>query len=287
MKKSDFYNLYKEPVKVGRISYINVAPIYYGFDNGLKPSWLNMLSASPSILNNMMSKGLLDISPVSSVAYAQYSSEWLLLPDLSISCMGSVMSVLLASRLPFEMLHKKKILLTDDSASAAKLIELLFALNGIVPLFKKGSIKEPDSIDKDISALLIIGDAALKIKWDRWYEYTWDLGSMWNNIKGLPFVFSVWAVRKRFAEKRPEAVSYLIDLFNLSKQKGSKEIDKVVVSSSEKLGIDKKVCREYYKKLCYDLGELQTKSLKVFFDDLIRKHIFSKKVALSFFEKQF
>ena len=285
MTISDGYTLYRKPVKVGRISYINVAPIYYGFDNGLKPAWFNMSSAPPSVLNNMMSKGMLDISPVSSVAYARHCDEWLILPDLSISCMGKVMSVMLVSNLPFERLHKKKVLLSDDSASAVKLIELFFALKNIEPLLEKSSIKTPENIDKDVSAVLVIGDAALNINWKHWYDYTLDLGSMWKNIKGLPFVFSVWAVRKEFVEKRPEAVAEVIKLFNYSKQKGNKEIEQVVVSSSEKLGIDKAVCRKYYQKLCYDLGESQINGLNAFFDSLTREQIFAKKVNLSFFAK--
>jgi chorismate dehydratase len=284
MTISDVYTRYQEPVKVGRISYINVAPIYYDFDYGLKPPWLDMLSAPPSVLNHMMSNELLDISPVSSVAYAEHCSEWLLLPDLSVSCMGRVMSVVLASHLPFEMLHNKKVMLTDDSASSAKLIELLFSLNHITPLFKKGTIKTPEDIDEDASAVLVIGDAALNINWSQQYDYVWDLGSMWKQLKDLPFVFSVWAVRKSFAERRPEVVSSVIELFHLSKKKGTKEIERVIVSGVEKLGIDTAVCRKYYKKLCYDFGELQKKGLMNFFDDLFKEHLISKKVRLSFFQ---
>ncbi len=285
MTISDVYTRYREPVKVGRISYINVAPIYYDFDYGLKPRWFDMLSAPPSVLNHMMSKELLDISPVSSVAYAEHCSEWLLLPELSVSCTGRVMSVVLASHLPFEMLHNKKVMLTDDSASSAKLIELLFSLNHITPLFKKGTIKTSEDIDEDASAALVIGDAALNINWSRQYDYVWDLGSMWKQLKGLPFVFSVWAVRKSFAERRPETVSSVIELFHLSKKKGTKEIERVIVSGAEKLGIETAVCRKYYKKLCYDFGELQKKGLMNFFDELFKAHMISKKVHLSFFEK--
>ena len=285
MTISDIDTRYQEPVKIGRISYINVAPVYYDFDNGLNPPWFHMLSAPPSVLNNMMSNGLLDISPVSSVAYAEHLNEWLLLPDLSISCMGKVMSVVLASHLPFEMLHNKKVMLTDDSASAAKLTELLFALNHVTPLLKKGPLKTAGDIDEDATAVLIIGDAALNINWSHQYDYIWDLGSMWKKIKGLPFVFSVWAVRKSFAERRPEVVSSVIDLFHLSKKTGNKQIECVIVSGAEKLGIDATVCRKYYKKLCYDFGELQQEGLMAFFDDLFKKHIISNKVRLSFFEK--
>ena len=95
--KSEQYRK-QSPVKVGRISYINVAPIYYGLDKGLKPAWLKMVTAPPSVLNNMLANGDIDISPISSVAYALHQKDWLLLPDLSIACSGDVMSVILGGR---------------------------------------------------------------------------------------------------------------------------------------------------------------------------------------------
>ncbi|MCJ7615631.1 MAG: hypothetical protein MUO43_03740, partial [Desulfobacterales bacterium] len=67
MKHQVKNNIAIPPVNLGRIVYMNVAPVYYGIDNGLKPDWLKIVSAPPSTLNEMMEKEELDISPVSSV----------------------------------------------------------------------------------------------------------------------------------------------------------------------------------------------------------------------------
>ncbi|MBL0717209.1 MAG: menaquinone biosynthesis protein, partial [Desulfosarcina sp.] len=152
-------------LKLGRISYVNVAPVYYLLDGNLKPQWCEIVSSPPSGLNKMLSNGEIDISPVSAAAYAQHQDDWLLLPELSISCMGKVMSVLLASKLPFEKLDNKKVVLTDDSASAAKLIELLFVKKNIKPVFQKISINNSSDIYTDADAVLVIGDTALNRDW--------------------------------------------------------------------------------------------------------------------------
>ena len=87
-------------VRLGRISFINVDPIYYGIEHEISSDEVRIESAPPVELNRMMAAGLLDISSVSSAAYGACHKEWLLLPGLSIACTGNVMSVLLVSRMP-------------------------------------------------------------------------------------------------------------------------------------------------------------------------------------------
>ena len=231
----------------------------------------------------MLSMGEIDISPVSSVAYALHQDDWLLLPDLSISCLGKVMSVLLAGKLPFEELNNRKVILTDDSASAAKLIELLFIIKNIRPVFKNATIHRPSDIYADAEAALVIGDTALNRDWRIMYEYVRDLGEMWHTLTGLPFVFSVWAVRKNFAEDRPDAVTAVIDLLLRSKEEGLKNIEKIIIDTSNKLGLHMDICKKYFNGLSYSLDSSQIKGLNTFFDYLRMEKIFSDQVKLSFF----
>ena len=277
-------NIAIPPVNLGRIVYMNVAPVYYGLDNGLKPDWLNIVSAPPSILNNMMVKNELDISPVSSVAYAKNQDEWLLLPDLSIACFGKVMSVILVSKKPFEKLDNKKVIITDKSAAAAELIKLLFSIKRVKPVFEIMPIQCPDEIKKSADAALIIGDKALKEKWHVHFDHIYDLGQMWLELTDLPFVFALWAVRKSFADKRPDTVSSIIKIFGLSKEQGKKNLEDIAKKASEILGIDIDICKKYYELLNYNLDPLQLKGLTSFFEKLYHKKILPRKVQLRFFE---
>jgi len=276
----------KSIAAVGRISYMNVAPVYYGLDNGLKPSWLKLVNGPPAVLNQMMAKGDLDISPVSSAAYARHQDEWLLLPDLSISCFGNVLSVLLVSRYPFDALDNKKVLLTDESATSADLLKLLFASKNIRPVFETARIKTLADFHEKAGAALVIGDPALASHWDRHVDHVWDLGDMWHSLTNLPFVFALWAVRKSFAEKRPDVVSSVIHCFAVSKNEGKLNIDKIAKSASQRLGLGMETSGKYYDLLHYDLGTFQIKGLEAFFEGLYREKIISEKVDLSFFEDQ-
>jgi len=275
-----------ETVSVGRISYMNVAPVYYGIDNGLKPDWLNIVSAPPSTLNEMMEKEELDISPVSSVAYAKHQNEWLLLPDLSIACHGRVMSVILVSKKPFENLTNNKVIITDKSAAAAELVKLLFITKRVKPVFETMPIQCPDEIKKSADAALIIGDKALKEKWHVHFDHIYDLGQMWLELTGLPFVFALWAVRKSFADNRPETVSSVIKLFNSSKEAGKKNLKHIAKTASVILGIDIDICRKYYELLNYNLDPLQLKGIRTFFEKLYHEKIIPQKVRLNFFDSE-
>ncbi len=270
-------------VKLGRISYVNVAPIYYLLNDILKPEWCEIVSSPPAVLNSLLDKGEIDISPVSSAAYAMHQDDWLLLPDISISCLGKVMSVMLVSKLEFEKLENRKVILTDDSASAAKLIKLLFLKNDIHPVFKSVTIHNPDDIDQDADAALVIGDTALNWEWRTLYAHVIDLGEMWRTLTGLPFVFSVWAVRKNFAEDRPDAVTAVIDLLLRSKEEGLKNIKKIIIDTSNKLGLHMDICKKYFNGLSFSLDSSQIKGLNTFFEYLRMEKILSDRVKLSFF----
>jgi len=274
--------LTKPALRLGQISYMNVAPIYYGFNNGHKPDWINMTCAPPSDLNKMMANGELDVSPVSSAAYARNQDKWLLLPDLSISCNGPVMSVILVSRYPFEELTGKTVILTRESATAAALSRFLFASQKVKPCIKTGKIKCAYDLHEDASAALVIGDAALKEKWTSKFNHVWDLGEMWKKYTGLPFVFALWAVRRDFAQEHPELVLSIKEQFQNSRTLGKKNMSRILSQASEKLGISDDRCRQYYNQLHYDLSPEKIKGAEAYFTGLYQENIISRQVKLSF-----
>ena len=59
-------NFIRQTVRGRRISFMNVASVYYGLNNGNKPEWMDMACAPPSELKAMLTKGKKD--------------EWILLP---------------------------------------------------------------------------------------------------------------------------------------------------------------------------------------------------------------
>ena len=271
------------PIRVGRISYMNVAPVYYGLNNGRKPDWMTMTSAPPAALNAMLAAGELDISPVSSAAYARHQDDWLVLPDLSIACFGPVMSVLLVSRHPFERLDGKTIILTRDSATAAALTRCLLAAEGIHPRLATGRVRTAADLPEDTGAALVIGDAALRENWSARFDHVWDLGELWRGRTGLPFVFALWAVRKPFAEAHPGWVSAVLEQFYHSRGEGERNLCRILPEASDRLGICTERCRQYYDRLRYSLDPPEIEGLSAFFQGLHEEKIISRPVRLSFF----
>lgn len=274
------------PILVGRICYMNVLPIYYGIDRGMPLGEIEVIDGSPSALNRMLAVGGLDISPVSSFAYAHHQDGWMLLPDLSISCHGNVMSVLLASRYPMEGLKDRTIVLTDESASAAALLKLILAKRKITPNYKTERLRTSWPGGEQTDAVLVIGNTALNGEWGCRYPYVYDLGKMWEEMTGCPFVFAVWAVRRKFAANRPHTVSAVHELFRISKKMGLENMERIAEDAAEISGLDISYCRQYYKTLKYDLQEDKINGLKRFFEELHIAGFLSRKVELSFFENR-
>jgi len=272
-------------LKIGRISYINVDPVYYQFDHEPRPDGIQVISRPPAVLNKMLSNSELDISSVSTSAFARHSDQWMLLPDLSIACFGKVLSVLLVSNQPFEALQDQNVLLTDESATAVDLLKLIFSIKGISPVFKRGKVKSPDDINEPARAGLVIGDAALKHKWESHFEHVWDLCEIWNQMTGLPFVFGVWAVRKPYVYKHPERVSLVLELLEKSKKEGLRNISDIVRQSADKIGIHTDLSAKYFSSMYYNMSTPEIECLKVFFDRLYSEKIINKKPELNFFNR--
>ncbi len=278
---------FQHPVSLGRIDYMNVAPIYYGLDNGLATQGISrgikLISGPPNALNRMMIDGNLDISPVSSAAYAGNAHEWLILPDLAIACHERVLSVLLVSRCDLASLTGKRILITDESASARDLCRLIFSLKGVRPEFVVGKVKNPLQLPEEIGAALVIGDSALSQPWGRFFPHIYDLGTQWWRMTGLPFVFAVWAVRKEFARKHPERVAAVLALLKTSRRLGNENLESIADKACNKLGIDVSTARRYYESLVYDLADREKEGLELFYNGLHEAGITDQSAPLNFF----
>jgi chorismate dehydratase len=273
-----------QPVRLGRIGYVNVDPIYYGLEHSGKPDWLEIVSAPPSELNRMLFEGALDISAVSAFAYARHREEWLLLPDFCIACTGNVLSVLLVSRYPIEALSGKRIYITDESATAASLIQLVLRMRHVSPAYETGKILKPEDVREDLGAALVIGDTALRENWHAAFPYVWDLGDLWSELTGLPFVFAVWAVRKSFGQAHPKAVATVSTLLNESRRIGMRHLEEVATAASARLRVEKSICDKYFANFCFSLRPSQIKGLTTFFHHLHEEGFFREPIELSFFQ---
>lgn len=272
-----------EPVRIGRISYMNVAPIYYGLDRQADTRWYRIMAAPPAALNRKMAAGELDISPVSTAAYAAHQSDWLILPNLSISCDGPVMSVVLASQYSIRELGDKSVVISDESASAAALVRLIFREYNVRPNISCRPL-DGDAALASADAVLVIGDAALNGKWQKTYRYVWDLCGAWKDATGLPFVFALWAVRREYAYRHPERVTRTLEILNHSRQKGCANLPAITAELQRRCDLNKDVLERYFLGLQYDLDTTKLRGLEEFYAKLYRHDLIPAPVVTRFIE---
>lgn len=234
--------------RLGRMAYVNTLPVDWGLVNGPLGKLVQMHRGTPSDLNRLMAEGRLDLSPVSSVAAARHADEWLVLDDLCIGCRGEVGSVILHSDRPVEELDGRPIAVTNASATAAKLLEVLLAGHWKV----KAELAPQDA---PAGSRLLIGDSALKTAQSQSSGFVYDLGLEWRKYTGGDFVFGLWCVRREFAQEHPHETRALHQLLRTSYALGRVAAHRVAVEASRITGLPEATIRDYYRKLVYDLDD--------------------------------
>lgn len=259
-------------MKIGRIPYINCYPVYGAIDRGLVELDGELVSGMPTELNRMMGAGELDVSVVSAVEYARDSARYLLLPDLAISCDGPVQSVMLFSSRPAGELTGRSVLVSKSSMTSVALLELLFdELWHAKPSFVPGDAEIGDlSLPSGVDARLVIGDAALLLRTnsgDR-ERYAYDLGEVWKQWTGLPFVFAVWVAQRTTAVTA--ALSAHASLLR-SREWGLANLGALAEQAEAATGISRDVCRDYLGGLDYGLSYAHFAGLTEFFRRLVKR----------------
>jgi chorismate dehydratase len=269
--------------RLGRISYLNVLPIYYALEQVFAENGFHLERGTPAELNVRMRQGEIDLGSISAMEYGRAAGDYLLLPDLSISSRGPVGSVLLFSRVPFAELDGREIILSAASASGAALVKVLLAkLFGVQPLYQTGTL-EQDRLET-AAAVLAIGDEALRLKAAGFRPYELDLGEAWQELTGLPFVFGVWAVRRSFAAQEPAAAATLHRLLLRSRDWGLKALPDLSRLAAPSFGMSPSEILAYFQKLDYSLGPEHQEGLQAFFRYLAELSELEQAPQLEFFE---
>lgn len=260
-----------QTMRVGRIAYRNVLPLYYPLEQGLIPNRMRFVYGPPAELNRRMQEGELDVASVSSIEYARRPGEYLLLPDLAIGSFGPVQSVLLLSRVPVERLAGQRILVSSETHTSAMLLRLLLEEYWGVPAILQAGVGPASSMlqkGERPQAVLAIGDEALLLRANRDFGHHIDLGEVWREWTGMPFVFGVWTMRRAWAEANPSDASDACGLFMEGKRWARENMEALLPLAGMGLGLDLGALRRYFRGLSYDLGPAEQRGLSAFFSAL-------------------
>ncbi len=258
-------------VKIGMVNYINTAPIYEIWKESQQDISLVVIEKPPSTLNSMLAAGEIDLGFVSSIEYSLRPSKYRILSDLSISASGPVGSVFLFSEVPIGALTGAKILLSNQSETSTHLLKIILEeFYSLQPLYSTGRVTDTSCSNSD--AVMAIGDDALRLAGSGKYPFKLDLGEIWYNHIGLPFVFSVCVVRDDYYTRNKDQVCKVHEKLRHCRDEGQKNLRAICQKVASRIPMELDKCYSYLTALEYDLGEQKILALERFFTYLINRN---------------
>jgi chorismate dehydratase len=263
-------------LKIGRIPFANLFPIFYTLEKEFDCSSYEFINGVPSLLNQMLREGTIDLSPSSSVEYLRNSSLYGFVDGIAVSSRGPVGSIFLFSSMPIESLDGRTICVTSQSATSVALLDIVLTRFFSI---KYSSMVSQNPASTDAEAFILIGDEALKFgsmfkssapKLSR-YPFMYDLGEIWYEKTGLPFVFALWIVRKELYDREDIRhdlfVKFVADLMK-AKEKSLHNLIEIVGHSPMKAFLSENEIISYWNMLDYELSDEHKKGLNLFRDYL-------------------
>ena len=229
-------------IRLGRISYVNMAPVFHRLNAEVEE-----VTGVPTELSRKLLAGEVDVAPIPSIEWARNAAELRLLPRLCVSSEGAVDSIQLVSPKPIEDIHS--IAVTPESATSVVLARILFPNATHVPLEQRADAK------------LLIGDAALRSAFEDPTPHH-DLGRIWTERTGLPMVFAVWAC----GDPPPEGVEELEDALVASVRQAHSEPEVLAHEAMDRYGYPAGFLARYFEKLRYRFGPRERAALFTFLE---------------------
>ena len=229
-------------IRLGRISYVNMAPVFYGLEAEVEE-----VVGVPTELNRMLLEGEIDVAPIPSIEYARNHDRLRILPRLCVSSEGAIDSIQLVTKIPLGQV--RSVAVTPESATSVVLVRILLPKAEIVPL------------GMDADATLLIGDAALRSAFEDPTPH-FDLGRLWLERTGLPMVFAVWAAPEPLVEGLTELEHALVASVRLARS----EPERLAQQAAATYGYPPGFMARYFEKLRYSFGPRERAGLYTFLE---------------------
>jgi chorismate dehydratase len=246
-----------QSLRVGRIAALSMFPIYYGLERTADPM-LTFTDGVPTALNEALLRGELDVSAVSSIAYARHASELALVPVSSITADGAVDSIQLFSRVPFESVRTAAV--TPHSATSVALLRILLGPGAPFEVLSE----PPAAALRRVDGVLLIGDEALMGLRAPFAPHRTDLGAVWRERTGRPIVFAVWAARADAARERADALAGLAAILGDARASYLADPEAVVAAAAARFPFPADFVRAYFRRLRYEFGSAERIGLETF-----------------------
>jgi chorismate dehydratase len=186
-------------IRLGYLTYLNVAPFYWGSQH-----WeVELIPCVPSALGRLATRGQVDAGPMAVADWFTLESDMEPISNFGIAAQRAAQSVLLFSSRPIEALDDAIVGVTEETSTSVRLLQLLLEQRyRVCPReYRRGERGD---------AWLLIGDAALRERKQNSAPFVYDLGEEWWQWQKLPFVFARWVMRRTLPEPEKERLQQLL-----------------------------------------------------------------------------
>lgn len=244
-------------IRIGAVNYLNSKPLIEGLREDLAEvaPGSELFLDYPSRLADDLEAEHLDVALVPSIECLR-DPGYEVVTDACVAAHGPVLSVKLYSRVPISEIASLS--LDEGSRTSAALARVLLAERfGLHPRLEPLPLgRSVDASSAD--AILLIGDRAMHPLQETFVE-TWDLGDIWNQWTGLPFVFALWATRPGTPLGRVE------EALVAARDRGLERLDLIAEREAVELGIPSTEAAGYlHDNLHFHLGHAERHGLELF-----------------------
>jgi chorismate dehydratase len=268
-------------LRIGEIPYLNLVPIFNMLRQECDCTQYDFVKGHPAELNEMLRKGALDVSPSSSIEYLRKEGDYSVIEGHSISSRGPVESILLFSRLPLKDLGGREVFVTHHSETSAALLAVVLKKFHNIDCDLKVSGLPSDEALKSHSAFLAIGDEALKaarvatniteecpetgcsfLRFGIFQYFVYDLGEIWQEHTGLPFVYALWIARNDLSDAKKALLEKFSRDLDRAKERALEKLPELARLLRHDMSPDKAV--EYWRHISYDYESAHKEGLALF-----------------------
>lgn len=258
-------------LRIGAVSYLNSKPLIE--ELGLSLGEHGHLSTDlPSRLADQLHRGEIDIGLIPVFEYFQ-NPAFHLVSTSGIVCRGPVWSVRLFFRC--DPSKVRTLALDEGSRTSAALSKvLLHGELGRIPETQLLPIDaDPESVEAD--AVLLIGDRAMHPeRYAESFVSNWDLGQVWWERTGLPFVFAAWVARPIAFDRL-----WIGEWLDRMRDYGRERVAEISTRLCESYALTHEQCLDYltnyihfevdqearagleeFRRKCHDLGLVRTEN---------------------------
>jgi chorismate dehydratase len=239
-------------LRVGLMPYLNSAVFY----KRMSADTAELTDYVPREMALAVERGDLDAGPLPVAEWFRMGDSLTPVGDYCVATKQASVSILLFSKRMPEEMEGARVAVTEQTATTVQLLRVLFREHWMAELDSLVTREEPHY------AILLIGDEALRNRSGiEDYPFVHDLGEVWNEMTGLPFVYAHWLAR---ADTDPVALAELEAAIGESLDRGLAEIEEITSEGWPTAQMAPEEAVSYVDQFIYRMGDREREALNLF-----------------------